>query len=169
MMFGGNFAPRGWALCDGQLMPISGNEALFALIGTTYGGDGITTFGLPDLRGRVPLHQGQGPGLANYTIGQKAGTEAVTLISTQLPVHNHASTIGSGASSQPATATDPAGRAFAVPTDGSNAYANSADGSMGGSGSSLPINGGSQPHDNVQPFLCVNFCICLEGVFPSRN
>lgn len=167
-MFGGNFAPVNYAFCNGQLMQISQNTALFSLIGTIYGGNGLTTFALPNLQGRVPVHQGQGPGLSAYSIGQSAGQETVTLLTTQMPVHSHASTPGPGASDAPATATDPAGRVFAVPTDGSNAYGSAANGSMGGGGS-LSISGASAPHSNMQPFLCISFIIALEGIYPSRN
>lgn len=166
-MFGGNFAPVNYAFCNGQLISISQNTALFSLIGTTYGGNGQTTFALPDLRGRVPVHQGAGPGLSTYVMGQSAGQESVTLLTTQMPVHSHASTQASGASDAPATATDPAGRVFAVPTDGSNAYGSVANSAMGGG--SLGIQGSSAPHSNMQPFLCISFIIALEGIFPSRN
>ena len=168
MMFGGNFAPSGWALCNGQLMPISENNALFALIGTIYGGDGQTTFALPNLQGRVPVHQGQGPGLANYVIGQSGGQESEVLTLNQLPAHNHANAGTPGACDGPATATDPAGRVFAIPTDGSNAFATAATGVMGGGGT-LPSQGGNLPHDNMQPYQCVSFVISLFGIFPSRN
>ena len=166
-MFAGNFAPVGYAMCDGQILPISQNTALFALIGTTYGGNGQTTFALPDLRSRVPVHQGQGTGLSNYVMGQAAGVENTTLLTTQIPSHSHPNAAGAGASDAPATATDPAGRVWAVPTDGSNAYG-TADGSMGGGGT-LANQGGNQPHNNVQPFLCIHFIIALEGIFPSQN
>jgi microcystin-dependent protein len=165
-MFAGNFAPRDYAFCSGQLLAISQNNALFALLGTTYGGDGVSTFALPDLRGRVPVHFGQGPGLSNYSLGQHTGTESVTLISTQLPLHSHS--LVAGATDAPATATDPAGRVFAVPTDGNQAYG-AANGSMGAGGITLAVDGGNQPHSNLQPFLCINFIICLFGIFPSRN
>ena len=167
MMFGGNFAPRGWALCNGQLLSISQNNMLFALIGTTYGGDGVTTFALPDLRGRVPVHQGTGPGLSTYIIGQTGGSETVTLTGNQLPAHTHAVT--PPASDGPATATDPAGRVFTVRTDGGNAFTATVTGVMGGGGSPLPNQGGGVPHNNIQPYLCVTFVIAVEGIFPSRN
>jgi microcystin-dependent protein len=165
-MFAGNFAPRGYALCSGQLLPISLNDALFALLGTTFGGDGQTTFAMPDLRGRVPVHMGQGNGLSNYTLGETAGTETVALTTVQIPAHAHA-TPSTPASSQPATATDPAGRVFAVATDGSAAYGAAANGSLGGP--AIASEGGGQAHSNLQPFTCVNFIIALEGIFPSRN
>lgn len=162
MMFGGNFAPLGWAFCNGQLLPISEYEALFNLIGTTYGGDGMSTFGLPDLRGRVPVHQGAG-----FVLAETGGVESVTLTTAQLPVHSHAGGSTGNASSKPATDTDPAGRVFAVPSDGSNAYSGSSIGVLGGGVTTL-AEGGSQPHDNMQPYHCVNFCIALFGIFPSR-
>ncbi|MEO8362249.1 MAG: tail fiber protein [Vicinamibacteria bacterium] len=161
-MFGGNFAPRGWSFCDGSLQSIAQNSALFALLGTTYGGDGSTTFGLPDLRGRVPVHMGQGPGLSPRTIGESAGTETVALTTTQLPSHAHVprgqSTIGTQAS--------PAGAVWAVA--GQLRYSAGApnvtlDPGSGGA------SGGAQPHENMVPFLAVSFIIALEGVFPSRN
>jgi len=164
-MFGGNFAPRGWAFCAGQLLPIAQNSALFALLGTTYGGNGQTTFALPDLRGRVPVSFGQGPGLSNYAQGQQGGTEYVTLTSGQIAAHTHPFTPPSSSSSQNSTATDPVGACPGV--SGTPLYSASTDGTMlaGNTGAA----GGSQPHANVQPFLCVNFIIALEGIFPSRN
>jgi len=160
-MFGGNFTPLGYAFCQGQLLPISSYDALFALIGTTYGGDGQTTFALPDLRGRVPVHQGQGPGLGNYTIGQMAGTETVQLLTGQLPAHTHSA----AANSNPGTSADPTGSYWAASAD-LRPYSDQApNGTMQNSGSA----GSSQPHDNMPPFLTINFIIALEGLFPSRN
>jgi len=168
MMFGGTFAPVGWAFCDGTILSIAQNTALFSLLGTTYGGNGTTNFALPDLRGKVPIHFGQGPGLSNRSLGELSGSENETLISSQMPAHGHPGGPAAGASSQPATATDPAGRVFAVPNDGSNAYSNTANGQLGG-GANLPSDGGGQPHSNLQPYLCINFCIATQGIFPSRN
>jgi len=168
MMFGGNFAPSGWALCNGQLVAISQNSALFALIGTIYGGDGQVTFALPNLQGRTPVHQGQGPGLANYVMGQTGGQETVALTTNQLPAHTHPNAGTVGACDGPATATDPVGRVFAIPTDGSNAFASAGAAAMGGGGT-LPIQGGNTAHDNMQPYQCVNFVIALFGIFPTRN
>jgi microcystin-dependent protein len=173
MMFGGNFAPSGWATCDGQLLAISQNTALFAILGTTFGGNGVSTFGLPDLRGRVPVHWGQGLGLSVYTIGEVVGVESVSLISTQMPQHTHPATVTINAteSTQSAT-TDPAG---AIPAGGSgqNIYATgNSDGTKMGTGMATAViapAGGSQPHENRQPLLCITFCIALVGVFPSRN
>jgi microcystin-dependent protein len=158
ILFGGNFAPRGWAFCNGQLLAINQNTALFSLLGTTYGGNGQTTFALPDLRGRVPLHFGQGPGLSSYTEGQVGGAESVTLLATQMPAHTH---------SQPATAGDETTNRpnAAVPARG-GVYANTPDGSNLAATTSA---GGGQPHTNLQPYLTLNYCIALEGIFPSRN
>jgi microcystin-dependent protein len=163
MMFGGNFAPRDWALCNGQLLPISQNDALFSLLGTTYGGDGQTTFALPDLRGRVPVHQ-----TTTHPIGEFSGTENVTLLASQLPSHSHAAGTTGSASGKPATDTDPAGRVFAVPNDGGNSFSATAPSLLAGAATTGP-DGGSQPHTNMQPYSCVNFCIALYGIFPSRN
>jgi len=168
MMFGGTFAPVGWAFCDGTLLSISQNSALFALLGTQYGGNGTTNFALPDLRGRVPIHFGQGPGLSNRVIGQASGTETEALNTNQMPAHSHSGGTSAGATSQPATATDPAGRVFAVPLDGGSSYSNAANGQLGG-GASLPVEGGSQAHSNLQPYTCISFCIATQGIFPSRN
>lgn len=158
-MFGGNFAPRGWAFCDGQLLPIAQNTALFSLLGTTYGGDGQSTFGLPDLRGRFPMHEGQGPGLTPRSLGAVAGAEAVTLIASQMPAHNH--TVGASTGE----AND------VIPTNGylaaGNQYSASANTSL--NPAALGVAGGSQPHDNMPPYLVVNFIIALEGIYPSRN
>lgn len=162
-MFGGNFAPRGWALCDGQILSIAQNTALFSLLGTTYGGNGQTTFALPDLRGRVPVHPGQGPGLTNRTLGQTGGEEAHTLISTEMPVHNHIV----NAKSAGGSAATPANNVPAGSTARDNQYAPAADTTM--SPSMVGSAGGSQPHNNMQPYQCVNFIIALEGIYPSRN
>jgi microcystin-dependent protein len=164
-MFAGNFAPYGWALCAGQLMPISENEALFNLIGTTYGGDGQETFGLPDLQGRVPIHMGQGPGLSqNYVIGEKAGVEQVTLSTQHIPIHSHVPLASSaaGTSDNPAGAVWAASSAkqFIVPSGPLGAVMAPLDtGSVGG----------SQPHDNMLPYLTINFIISLFGFFPSQT
>ncbi len=168
MMFGGTFAPRNWALCDGQILSIAQNTALFSLLGTTYGGNGQTTFALPDLRGRVPIHFGVGPGLSSRSLGQVDGAENVALTGTQMPSHSHSGGMVAGASSQPASVTDPAGRVFAAPTDGGNVYSDAASGQLGGGGT-LPSDGGNQPHSNIQPYTCINFCIATAGIFPSRN
>jgi microcystin-dependent protein len=161
-MFAGNFAPAGWALCNGQLQSISQNAALFSLIGTTYGGDGQTTFGLPELRGRVPVHQGTGPGLSNRVIGQRAGEESVTLTQNQIPAHSHTALADSNAGTQ----TSPAGNVWAA--SNYNPFTPSSSGAQLNAGA-LGNAGGNQPHDNQVPFLTVNFIISLFGVFPSQN
>ena len=165
-MFAGNFAPVGWMLCQGQLMPISENDTLFNLIGTTYGGDGQSTFALPDLQGRVPVHQGTFAG-NSFTIGEKTGVESVTLTTQQMPTHNHA---------LQATSANPVlSPANAIPAVvGGNQVGATVYGPSSGAGSTLHQNtiqssGGSQPHDNVQPFLCINFIISMFGVFPSQT
>lgn len=166
-MFGGNFAPRGWAFCDGQLLPISQNTALFSILGTTYGGDGRTTFGLPDLRGRVPMGPRNGPGLTPRQLGERAGTEAVTLNVDQIPGHSHvAQCVAPAGNSNDAVNNywaDDAGVS-------SGTYHTGAGVSLSAMNSNAIANtGGGQPHANVQPFLCVNFIIALVGIFPSRN
>jgi microcystin-dependent protein len=180
-MFAGSFAPRSWAFCDGQLLAISQNDALFSLFGTIYGGDGITTFGLPDLRGRVPVHEGTGPGLSNRRLGAKGGAERVTLTLAQAPSHTHnlqpvagsSATLRfeSGASDEAA----PAGNSIAVARGGEELFRTSA-----GAGEKMHANtvslvggtqnaGGSQAHTNMPPFLCVNFIVALFGIYPSRS
>ena len=162
-LFAGNFAPRGWAFCNGQLLAISQNTALFSILGTTYGGNGQTTFALPDLRGRVPIHPGQGPGLSPYDLGQQGGTETVTLSVSSLPAHTHS--VSPGATNGAQTTNRPA---RAVPARG-GAYAASpsADASMAPTSSAAT--GGGQPHANTQPYLGLNYIIALEGIYPSRN
>lgn len=160
-MVGFNFAPVGWALCDGQLLSIAQNTALFSLLGTTYGGDGVRTFALPDLRGRVPVHQGQGPGLSPYNTGQAAGSETVTLTTNQMPTHTHQANASSSGATQPT----PQGNVWAASrTDLYNATPNAAMSTQ-----AIGTAGGSQPHPNIQPYLCVNFIIALQGVYPSRS
>jgi microcystin-dependent protein len=165
-LFAGNFAPRGWALCAGQILSIAQNTALFSLLGTTYGGNGQTTFALPDFRGRTPVGTGQGLGLSSIPLGELAGTEAVTLLSTEYPSHTHQV----NATQDNSTAATP----------GSNFFASqlSLNGQTYGPASNLigmdpqmitPYQGGNQPHNNMQPFLGINFIIALEGIFPARN
>jgi microcystin-dependent protein len=160
--FGFNFAPTGWAMCNGQLLPISQNTALFSLLGTFYGGDGITTFALPDLRGRVGIHQGQGPGLSPYELGEVSGSERVTLITVQMPAHRHGLIANAGT----AGVSRPDGAVLA--RTGTNTYAAAPDGTAMNAGA-IGQAGGSQPFGIIEPFLCVNFCIALFGIFPSRN
>lgn len=171
IMFGGNFAPAGWMSCSGQILPISEYETLFQLIGTTYGGDGQSTFGLPDLRGRVPIHQGQGGGLSNYVIGQAAGTETVTLLTTQIPQHNHLLV----ANSSPGTSSV-ANSSTILATENSTAqgggnaftYLPSGGAQVQMSNSSIGATGNNLGHQNVQPVLAVTYCISLFGVFPTQ-
>jgi microcystin-dependent protein len=158
-----NFPPRGFALCNGQLLSIAQNTALFSLLGTTYGGNGQTTFGLPDLRSRVPVHAGQGPGLSNYDLGQSSGVESVTLTSTELPPHSH--TVNA---STTATSKNPANSVPAVTGAGSSYAASASPGTTMNPGM-ITGGGSSAPHTNLQPSLCINFVIALEGIFPSRN
>jgi microcystin-dependent protein len=162
-MFGFGFAPQGWALCNGQLLPISQNTALFSLLGTTYGGDGRTTFALPNMQSRVPVCQGQGPGLSSYVEGQAGGAETVTLAAAQMPGHTHPVK----ASSSAAGSDQPGGRALA--RSASHIYTAEPDTSTVMNADMLGGAGGSQPHGNIQPYLAVNFCIALTGIFPPRN
>lgn len=174
-MFAGNFAPRGWAFCQGQILSIAQNTALFALIGTVYGGNGQTTFALPDLRGRVAVGPGQGPGLPAVNLGQMAGAPTHTLINTEMPAHNHTtqvtvrafeSSLGGTGDSESTTNTYWAS-AYGV----ANIYSTTANGTMNPQAASVVVGvtGGSQPHNNMQPYLGMNYIICMEGIFPSRN
>lgn len=161
-MFAGNFAPAGWAFCNGQLLPISGYDALFNLIGTTYGGDGQSTFAVPDLRGRIPIHPGTGPGLSPRNLGESGGAERVTVVASQLPAHSHEPVMASTAA---AGANSPSGR---VPGNSPSVDLWIEDvPSETLDPSSVSIVGGSQPHENEMPFLCVSFIISLFGIFPS--
>ncbi|MFF0825630.1 phage tail protein [Brevibacillus sp. NPDC003359] len=161
-MFGGDYAPQGWALCDGQLLSISENDTLYSLIGTTYGGNGQTTFGLPDLRGRIPLNQGTNPRTGTtYVMGGKNGVESVTLTVRELPAHTH--TVH--ASSQPGTQNSPANAVWAK--NAQQYSTNAPDGLM--NASSLSSVGGNQPHNNLMPFTVINFIIALYGIYPSQN
>jgi microcystin-dependent protein len=161
-MFGGNFAPAGWAFCDGQLMAISQNDALFTLIGTTFGGDGQETFALPDLQSRVPVHMGSAPGGSTYTLGEKAGVESVTLTTQQIPVHNHplmAQTNAGNQSSPVNTICAQSGaRQYVVANTNATMTA-----------TAISPAGGSQPHENMMPFLVISFIISLFGIFPQQN
>jgi microcystin-dependent protein len=161
-MFAGTFAPRGWAFCDGQLLAVSQNDALFSLLGTIYGGDGRTTFGLPDMRGRIPIHAGTGPGLSQRRLGDQGGAEDVTLTVNQLPSHGHAMQ----ASASPANSGYPAGRVVANTSPLSIYNTVPADTPAG---TETDAAGGSQNHANVMPYLCIHFIIALFGVYPSRT
>lgn len=162
-IFAGNFAPRGWAFCNGQLLPISQNTALFSLIGTTYGGDGRTTMALPDLQGRAPMHPGRGPGLSSRSLGESSGVETVTLTEAEVPNHTHAM----NASPSPGEAPSAAGNALARGVGGS-LYGNAAS-LVDLASQALPSAGGGQAHNNMQPFLAMNFIIALVGLYPSRS
>lgn len=163
MMFAGNFAPRSWAFCDGQLLAISQNDALFSLVGTTYGGDGRTTFALPDLRGRIPVHTGNGPGLTPRLMGQKGGAETVRLTSNQMPSHTHAI----GADKDQGNSSTPSGNIPAYDRRSGQYSSQAPDVSM--NAASVGSAGGNQAHDNIPPYLAVNYCIALYGIFPSRH
>ena len=169
-LFGYSFAPRGWANCDGQLLAISQNTALFSLLGTTYGGDGRTNFGLPDLRGRVAIHTGNGPGLSNYALGAKGGTENVTLSVSQIPAHSHGATTTIRGHADPGNSRAPGGNTWAESDD--RDYTDQAPSEELHSGSAqttIQNTGGGQSHDNQQPYLVVRYCIALTGIFPSIN
>ena len=165
-IFAGNFAPRGWAFCDGQILPISQNTALFALIGTIYGGDGRTTLGLPDLQGRAPMHPGRGSGLTSRRLGQRVGTETVTLTEAQIPSHSHnarGQTAAGNAGQGPDTTTS-IGRSLQgqlFQTNDTSNLVNLASGTLSTTG--------GQAHTNLQPYLSLNFIIALVGIFPSRG
>jgi len=170
-MVGWNFAANGWALCNGQLMSISQNAALFSLLGTYYGGDGVQTFALPNLQSRVPIHQGTGPGLSPYTIGQASGSENVTLLPPQMPQHNHLVGVSNltGTVADPTNALLAQGNAGTVraPAIVSGYVSTAATGTL--APTAISMAGGSQPHGNIQPYLCINFIIALAGIFPSRS
>jgi microcystin-dependent protein len=162
-MFAGNFAPRGWAFCDGQLLAVSQNDALFSLYGTIYGGDGRTTFGLPDLRGRIPLHQGHGPGLSERRLGSKGGAEKVTLTTNQLASHSHSW----NANTANGTGEAPAGKVLGNPQG--MRFWEPANQDVDLASSTIANTGGSQPHTNLMPTLCVHFICALVGIYPSRH
>jgi len=163
-MFAGNFAPRGWAFCDGQLLAVSQNDALFSLLGTIYGGDGRTTFGLPDLRGRIPIHAGDGSGLSPRRLGSKGGTEKETLTVNQLPSHSHTFS----AVDAPATETAPPADGTLAQTLGYDLYVPFGAPTNMAAGNVSHV-GGSRSHQNEMPFLCVHFIIALVGIYPSRH
>jgi len=163
IMFAGTFAPRGWAYCDGQLLPINQNQALFSIFGTIYGGDGRTTFALPDLRGRTPIHQGSGPGLPTYRQGIKGGQEQVFLNSTNLPPHAHEIPVSSAIADQ----TDPAGAILAQTPE--VAYTDAANNPGSNYPSDSSITGNNQALNNMGPSIAINYIVALVGIFPSRN
>jgi len=164
-MFGGTFAPAGWAFCNGALMPISENETLFNLIGTTYGGDGQETFALPDLQGRVPVHAGQGPGISqNYQIGEKGGVESVTLTVQQITAHTHAM-LASNANGQQPQPTN----MYLAQTNPGFPYVALSQPFKSLNANSVGLSGGSQPHENMSPYVAINFIISLFGVFPTQS
>lgn len=160
-----NFAPKGWAFCDGQLLPLSQNTALFSLLGTTYGGNGKSNFALPDLQGRAPMHPGQGPGLSLHDLGESAGSETVTLLESEIPAHSHAlrANINQGDN-----VTVIPGISLAQSTGG-GLYVSGSPTLTSMSPQVLPPAGGDQPHNNMMPYLTFNFCIALQGVFPPRT
>lgn len=164
-LFAGNFAPRGWAFCDGQLLPINQWQALFSILGTMYGGDGRTTFALPDLRGRVPLHPGTGPGLSTYSVGENGGAEQVALNVNQMPTHTHSLNANTNVGNNP----NPAGASIADTKGNDKDYMKSGEVNTAMSAQSIGSTGGGQPHENRQPYLAVNYIIALQGIFPSRN
>jgi microcystin-dependent protein len=169
-MFGFNFPPTGWAFCNGQLMPISQNTALFSLLGTYYGGDGKSTFALPDLSGSVPVHAGQGPGLSERFLGEQSGTPSVTLLQSEMPVHNHnMQALNSNAdSADPNTRVLGKGRYSTGTQSGAVAFYNTVSAFVQMDPQAINIAGGSLPHNNMMPYLAVNFCIAMQGIFPPR-
>lgn len=162
-IMGFNFAPRGWAQCNGQLMPLSQNTALFSLLGTMYGGDGKSTFALPDLQGRSPMMWGQGPGLTDRVQGESGGSQTVTLLESEMPNHTHVV----NASTFDANSANPAANALGITSGGTPYSGNAPNTQM--DPQALAVTGGSLPHNNMQPYLGFNFCIALQGVFPPRT
>jgi microcystin-dependent protein len=160
-----NFAPTGWAFCDGQLLPISQNTALFSLLGTTYGGDGKSNFALPNLQGCAPMHPGQGPGLSLHDLGETGGSDTVSLLESEIPSHSHALM----SSNQPGEDAAPAGEALARSV-GAQLYQTTTNTNLQQMApQALAPAGGGQPHNNMQPYLTMNFCIALQGIFPPRT
>jgi len=161
-----NFAPKGWAFCDGQILPLSQNTALFSLLGTTYGGDGKSNFALPDMQGNAPMHPGQGPGLSLHDLGETGGSDTVSLLESEIPSHNHTLMASGTASSKPS----PVGNAFARIQSGATPYVAPAGAPLASfSDDALAPAGGDQPHNNMQPYLTLTFCIALQGVYPPRT
>lgn len=168
-MFAGNFAPRGFALCNGQLLAISQNTALFSILGTTYGGNGTTTFALPNLQGRFPMHAGNGQGLSPRVLGEVGGEESVTLLTTQIPAHTHMLAASTAAVPDAPSPENNFNGITTDPNSGSsyNTYNTTKNAAM--NPAAISITGGSLPHDNMPPFQCINYIIALTGIFPSRN
>ena len=160
-----NFPPKGWAFCDGQLLPLSQNTALFSLLGTTYGGNGKSTFALPDLQGRAPMHPGQGPGLSLHDLGETGGSETVTLLESEMPAHSHAVL----AAASPGNLNAPGSDRGIARSQGGSAYIADITGLVGMAPQALAPAGGDFPHNNMMPYLTLNFCIALQGVFPPRT
>lgn len=160
-----NFPPKGWAFCDGQLLPLSQNTALFSLLGTTYGGDGKSNFALPNMQGNACMHPGQGPGLSLHDLGETGGSQTVTLLESEIPSHNHGMNAQNAPTSQVA---DPTGATFARPASG-NLFTTNLTSPVNMASNALAPAGGDQPHNNMMPYLTLNFCIALQGVFPPRT
>lgn len=165
-MFCGNFPPRGWALCNGQILPISQNTALFSLIGTFYGGNGTSNFALPNLQGKAPMHQGNGAGLTPRSVGETGGESSVTLLASQVPAHRHVYNCGAGSKGETSVLANQVNCDEA--TGSQTIYATATDGSVMGAGMVQPLSA-TQPHENSQPYQCINFIIALQGIFPARN
>lgn len=164
-IFASNFAPQGWAFCNGQLMSISQNTALFSLLGTTYGGNGMTNFALPNFQGVSPIHPGQGAGLSLRDLGETGGTETVTLLAAEIPAHTHAANCNSGMGDQ----YGPPGNFWATDAGGNDEYNAAATPNITMAAGALGPTGGNTPHSNLQPYLVLNFCIALQGIFPARS
>ena len=161
-----NFAPKGWAFCDGQILPLSQNTALFSLLGTTYGGDGKSNFALPDLQGNAPMHPGQGPGLSLHDLGETGGSDTVSLLESEIPAHSHPLMASTTTASKPS----PVGNALTRAGAGGTPYVAPAGAPLASFGAAaLAPSGGDQPHNNMQPYLTLNFCIALQGVYPPRT
>jgi microcystin-dependent protein len=172
IMFGGNFAIQGYAMCDGQILSIPQNTALFSILGTTYGGNGTTTFGLPDLRGRLPMHVGQGPGLTPHSLGEKSGQENVTLAAAQMPTHNHPAQGTAKGSTSSLDSNSPQGKVLGTAGRGTSFYGSGSpdvDMATGTVQVTVENTGGNQPHSNMPPYQVVNFQIALQGMYPPRD
>lgn len=164
-IFGFNFAPKGWATCDGQILPLSQNTALFSLLGTTYGGNGKSNFALPNLQGSVPMHPGQGPGLSLHDLGESGGSDNVTLLQSEIPVHTHTAQ----AQANPGNVKNPSSAVTLARSAGGNAYTSATTPLAPMSSQMIGVTGGDLPHNNLQPYLTLNFCIALQGVYPPRG